>query len=642
MPGRIHNHMGNRLSAFLLVIGPLVPFVHAQGQEPPPDPTVVTVTAQPMPLSTTSASVTVLNREYIENSHVDTAADLLRAAPFLQIAQSGASGGLTTVTIRGGKPNFTLVMIDGVPVNDVTNLLGGSFDLSSLPADNIERVEIVRGPLSSIYGSDAIGGVINFISRKGSQSPELDVSAELGSFLRRQFKIDTSGKWRGLLYSAGGTILNVGEQVQNDAYSTGSLALDGSLALGHNRVLEFGARWLDDHSAGFPAGSGGPELALSRATMRDHSEQLIVGTSLKGQLRPGWIYSFDLDRMDRTDDNSTPTVLDAIPPSFKSLPASASDTHFTRTRFGATSRTTLARNLSLSLGAGVRRETGSTTGFLAVTIPQNFQLDRTSLLANSQLQYSTERFTATAALSFDKTQGYGEVTSPQLGATWQPNSHGPRFRSTWGKGFKLPSFYALGNPSVGNPSLRPEHANSFDAGVEQGIEPARVTLSATYFRNDFKDLVDFNSATFHLMNRSHALVQGVEFAANYALNNNVHFGLDFSYMTWILRDSVQPLRNIPHGNGGIHLDWRFSPRFRARIESQWMGRRYDFQTPVPYDASVGGYSNTNFSASYDLSRKVSLYLRADNLFDSKYHEYIGFPNPGAVARIGAQYRVLAK
>src|ERR1700679_446520 len=110
--------MGNRLSPFVLVSGPLAIFAGAQTQAPPPDPTVVTVTAQPMPLSATSASVTVLNREYIENSHADTAADLLRAAPFLQIAQSGASGGLTTVTIRGGKPNFTLVMIDGVPVND--------------------------------------------------------------------------------------------------------------------------------------------------------------------------------------------------------------------------------------------------------------------------------------------------------------------------------------------------------------------------------------------------------------------------------------------------------------------------------------------------------------------------------------------
>ena len=134
---------------------------------PPPEPTVVTVTAQATPLSETSASVTVLSRDYIESSRSETAADLLRAAPFLQIAQSGGSGGLTTITIRGSKPNFVMVLIDGIPVNDITTSLGGSFDFSSLPLDNIERIEIIRGPLSSIYGSDAIGGVINFISRRG-------------------------------------------------------------------------------------------------------------------------------------------------------------------------------------------------------------------------------------------------------------------------------------------------------------------------------------------------------------------------------------------------------------------------------------------------------------------------------------------
>ena len=604
--------------------------------------TVITVTARPTPVSQVSASMTVLNREYIENSHADTAADLLRAAPLLAIAQNGAPGGLTTVTIRGGKPNFTLVMIDGIPVNDITNLLGGSFDLSSLPIDNIERVEIVRGPLSSVYGSDAIGGVINFISKKGSKKPALDLSAEAGSFYRRQFQVDTSGTWKALQYSAGGTLLNVGNQVENDAYSAGSLAFNGALALGSNRILEFGARWLDDHSAGFPTGSGGPEFALLRDSMRDHSEQLILGASLKGQMRPWWTYSLDVDRMSRTDDNSTPAILDAIPPSFQSVPSSTSNTDFARERFGATSQFTLPSHFSLAVGASVRRESGDTTGFLNKTIPQAFTIARTSLLANSELQYSTNRFTATAGFSFDKSTGYGEVTSPRLGATWLTTARGPRLKTSWAKGFKLPSFYALGNPVIGNPSLRPERANSFDAGVEQALSKSRIIISLTYFRNKFTDLVDFDSKTFRLTNRSQALIQGAEFEATYAVNRNIHFSADLSYLTWNLGDSVQPLRDIPHANGGVHLDWKFSSRFSARAETQWMGRRYDFQTPVPYVLSVGGYSNTNVSATYELSRKVTLYLRADNALDSSYHQYIGFPNPGIAVRFGVRYHAFAK
>ena len=188
--------MNRTITHFVLLVGFLTPVINAQSTDTAA--TVVTVTARPTPVSQVSAAMTVLDREYIENSHADTAADLLRATPFLTFAQTGAPGGLTTISIRGGKSNFTLVMIDGVPVNDITNLLGGSFDLSSLPIGNIERVEIVRGPLSSVYGSDAIGGVINFISRKGSKNPTLDIAAEAGSFYRRQFQIDTSGTWKAL------------------------------------------------------------------------------------------------------------------------------------------------------------------------------------------------------------------------------------------------------------------------------------------------------------------------------------------------------------------------------------------------------------------------------------------------------------
>ncbi len=606
------------------------------------NPNVVTVTAHAMPLASTSASVTVLTRDYIESSHAENAADLLRAAPFLQIAQSGASGGLTTVTIRGGKPNFTLVMIDGIEVNDITTTLGGSFDFSSLPIDNIEQVEIVRGPLSSVYGSDAIGGVINFISRRGSRKSLLDVSGELGNFMRRQFKVSASGTWKALQYSTAGSFLDIGQQVLNDGYSVGSASFNGSVDLGRKRVLQFEARYTNDESTGFPAGSGGPELSILRQPVSDHAIELLLGASFKGEIRPWWTYSIDLDRVNRTENNESPAVLDRIPPSYNSLPSSTSYTDFTRTHFGATSQFTLYRDLSLNLGAGVRDEQGSTAGYLNTTIPESFSIGRTSLLANSELEYSTTRLTATAGFGFDKTEGYGEVTSPRVGVSWLTKEGGPRLKSSWAKGFKLPSFYALGNPVIGNPGLRPERSRSFDAGVEQDLKKTRVTVSATYFRNDFTDLVDFSTATFHLLNRSHALTQGAEFGTDYAPTAKIKFGVDLSYTVWELGNTTQPLRNVPHADGGIHLDWKFSSRLRARVETQWMGRRYDFQIPVPYETSVGGYSNTSLSADYDLNRKLSVYLRGDNLLDSKYHEYIGFPNPGISIRAGLQYRVFGQ
>ena len=149
---------------------------------PEADPVVVTVSAEAIPLSAASASVTVLTQKFIERSGAETVADLLRQAPFLHLSQTGGRGGLTTVTLRGGDPNFTLVMIDGIPVNDITNILGGAFDFSTLSIDNIERVEIVRGPMSALYGSEGIGGIINIITRSGEDEPHVSLSGMLGNF----------------------------------------------------------------------------------------------------------------------------------------------------------------------------------------------------------------------------------------------------------------------------------------------------------------------------------------------------------------------------------------------------------------------------------------------------------------------------
>jgi outer membrane cobalamin receptor len=608
----------------------------------PPVPTVVTVTARATPLTETSAAVTVLTREDIERSHAESAADLLRSAPFLQFAQSGGAGGMATITIRGSKPNYVLVLIDGIPANDITTLLGGSFDFSALPLDNIEQIEIVRGPLSAMYGSDAIGGVINFISKKGGGAPTLDASGDFGSFLQRQVKLSGSGGWKALRYSAAGSYLASGDQVEKDGYSTGSIALNGSLSLGRKTNLDFLFRYLDDQRAGFPAGSGGPEFAILRQAVDGHAHQILGGASLKGAIKPWWLYSLDADRVYREENDVTPAVLDGNPPTFRSLPSSTSDTDFGRTRVGATSTFLAGSHLSATLGASVRQESGSAAGFLGGTLPSAYQISRTSLLANAQVQYTNHRLTATAGFGFDKSTGYGEVTSPLLGVNWRVNEAGLRLKASWAEGFKLPSFYALADPNVGNPALGPERNRSFDTGVEQRFGHSGLSVSATYFRSNFENQVNFSSAIFKLVNLSAVKTQGVEFEADYAASPAVRFGVDFAYTFWELRDSADPLRNIPHATGGVHANWRISRRANVRGDAQFVSRRYDFEIPVPAATTVGGYTDVNLSADYELNPAFTAYVRGDNVLDSHFHEYIGFPNPGISVRVGVIYHVLRK
>jgi iron complex outermembrane receptor protein/vitamin B12 transporter len=239
----------------------------------------------------------------------------------------------------------------------------------------------------------------------------------------------------------------------------------------------------------------------------------------------------------------------------------------------------------------------------------------------------------------EKPEGMGAIASPRVGATYAISQRGPRFRASWAEGFKLPSFYASGNPLVGNPGLRTEYSRAFDVGVEQQLGGALASI--TYFQNRFTDLIDFSAQLFRLVNRSRAYTEGIEFQTDVPAGWHLRPGVSFSYMGWRLEDTTEPLRDVPHWTGGAHLAWSARRRWSGRIATEWIGRRYDFSVPQPGIPAVGGYSDTNAYVRCSLNAQVGFYARADNLLNSKFHDYIGFPNPGILVRVGLTYSPFA-
>jgi vitamin B12 transporter len=207
------------------------------------EPVIITVSAQAMPESSVSASVTVISRETIEASKAESVIDLLQEVPFLHISQVGAAGGLSSVTLRGGDPNFTLVMIDGIPVNDPTNLLGGSYDFSYLSTDQIERIEIVRGPFSSVFGSEAISGVINIVSRRGAGPPKLSLEARAGNFGSHEVRTGIQGQYWKWSYAFSGSYFDIDEQTAKDFLNRKTAALNSSVEISPERFLNFATRY---------------------------------------------------------------------------------------------------------------------------------------------------------------------------------------------------------------------------------------------------------------------------------------------------------------------------------------------------------------------------------------------------------------
>ena len=238
----------------------------------------------------------------------------------------------------------------------------------------------------------------------------------------------------------------------------------------------------------------------------------------------------------------------------------------------------------------------------------------------------------------DKTSEFHAVYSPRAGISYRVTERGPRLKATWGRGFKLPSFYAFADKIVGNPSLRPEFSRSFDVGVENDFLHRHLRAGLTVFRNTYTDLVDFSAAIFRLVNRSEARTQGAELALTVPVNSRLEFRAHASYLEWRLKNTAEPLRDIPHWQSGGSLNWRIRPRWYSEAGILAVGRRYDFQVPVPQQRVAGGYTTVHLTSSYDFSDRLTGFVRVDNLFNHRYHEYIGFPNPGVYVRTGVRYR----
>lgn len=598
---------------------------------------VVTVSSEAIPVSASASALTVISAEQIRDSGVHNVSDILRQVPFLDMQRAGGQGGQTTVFIRGAKENLVMVMIDGIPVNDITNTLGGSVDFSTLSTDNVERVEIVRGPMSALYGSEAIAGVINIISRRHEDVPYVELHAEGGNFSTGTIATSAVGRFKMFDYSLGGSYMTVGEQIGLDSYDLGTAALNSTADLGKQRLLQFSLRYQNRESAGYAEGSGGPEFALVREAERDHAVALVGGVAYQQQWKPWWLYSVEFNAFQQSDHNFTPAIWDQIPPTFFSLPSSLGDTNFRRLRFGESNNFKLSSALVAHLGVEYQDEHGTENSVIAGATPFDFDQDRKTLDANTELIYQAPRLTATAGLGINKTEKFDTVFSPRLGANFRL-TQSTHLKGTWGKGFFIPSFYALAEPVIGNPNLQPEFSNSFDVGIEQVLPRPHVRISATYFHNSMKNLVDFDSTLFMLVNRSSVLTQGLEVASAYDITNRLQLSGQVSYLNWSLEGTTQPLRYVPHWRGGLNVDWRINPRLHARVETLALGPRFDYQIPEPNIETVGGYFSTNLIVSYQVNDKLAANFRADNLLNSNYHEYIGFPNPGIYVRAGVTYR----
>ena len=609
----------------------------APAPQPVVAPTVITVTGYPMPAPTVPAAVTVLGQDVLGPSGSDSSVDLLSTSALLNVRRNGGQGGYSSLTIRGGKPNFTLVLMDGIEVNDIGDSLGGAVDLAPWSTGNIQQVEIVRGPLSAVYGSDSVSGVVNFVSRRGESQPSLDMTLGAGSFWTRSVGVNTAGLLGKFDYSFSGSFLGIGDQVKSDPYQLSTVAFHSGIALTGDKFLSVTTRFADSVTQGFPVGGGGPEYSIVQQPQHVEAKQFLMGTEFDQRAASFWSYGIAFDFFDRGQSLAIPAILDRIPPSLQSIPATQGTTSFQRYHGSFRNAFYLAKSLSAHFTGGVRQEYGRSDSVLGGTIPDRFSLSRTNTYATGDLLYSVDRWTASLGIRADHDNGFATFFSPRAGLSYQIVPGRLRFHGSGGKGYKLPSFYSLGDPLVGNKTLRPEFNKSVDAGLTFDLLAKRLSFEAVGFGNWYRNLIDFSAQQFRLVNRSEVQTRGLELEAKIRVISRIQLSGSYAYLDWTLNPANEPFRDVPHWRVAGAIAWAPTARWQWGVEGLAVGRRSDFELPVPLESSVGGYSTLSLHAAFELTERFTGFFRADNLLNARYHQFVGFPDPGIYVKAGLTY-----
>jgi len=587
-----------------------------------------TVTVLAQPIESTGSSVTTLDRAAIDGAGAATLSGLLADQAGLHTTTNGSRGGMTTAEMRGGDPTYTLVVLDGMPLNDGTGNVGDVYGLGGLDLDELQRIEIVRGPVSSLFGSRALAGVIQLETR-ASREPGTHAGARLegGSFSGR----DASG-WVGRARGRRTARASAGwrrerGRVGDDRYDGFHLNLNaGGLLAG--RDLRLTGRYESFDADDYPDGSGGPNVGDGRL-QRTENEEANVGLhwALARSAR-SW-HGLALGVYRHSTDLDGPAIGEAIP-------GSESATHLTRLRLGWAGGFVLRPGWKLNAGADAEHERASSQVTLllgpGVQLPGAYEATRTLAGAFAGLAGNAGSLSWDGTLRVDRPDTFALRWSPRASVSLTPRPWW-RVRGSVGSGFKLPSFYALASPRAlgGNPDLRPETS----VGGDLGLDLMRGGLSGalSVFLTRYGDMIDFDYETLQLVNRARVRSRGVEASVRWQIARAWSLDGRLTRLGSRDLDVEQPILHQPAWSGAAALVWKPRPTIRTRLGVTGASWSYDQQIPAPERDRVAGRLLLDASLAWRVTRRLRLEAHGENLTDREYETLIGFPGPGRSLRI---------
>ena len=609
--------------------------------EAAPQPEVViTGSRVATPADDVAANITVLRREDFDVEKPTRLSDLLRRVSGIHIDQVGGRGGTGSLYMRGADPNYTLVLVDGVRVNDPTNARGGSFDFSTFDVADVERVEIARGPYSAVYGGDALAGVISIVTRYApDEDPHASVDLMQGTYDTREISVRAQTPAYGSLH-LGFNDSNEGALVRGNQFESQNFSLSFEPRLGAATTAYLTGRYSDSKRESFPDDSGGYEFAAIRETEKRAAHDAMFGAALTHRAGDA-TFSLSLGYFNRDDRIDSPGIAPGVRDPF-GVPPSLVDSSIERESATLTGTQKFSEVVTLAYGVDWLREKGVSDGSLdfggGFVLPTSFALTRTSWAPFAEVRLDTRFGLSTqAGVRVDKPDGESSVTSPRLRVAYEFADSGFTLAGAWGKAYKLPSLYALGHPLVGNPDLVPERAESHELELSQSLLAGRAHWSATWFDGAFRNAIDFDPGPPPmLVNRNRVDSRGVELAGNLAVGEQWQLDLSATHMKNTIASSGAELRNRPEWRAGAAAHWTPLSSWRLSAAATYIGAALDSSIATG-DVRLSPYTRVDVSASWQVSERFEAYLAIDNLTDQQFEEFVGNESRGILPRLGVKF-----
>ncbi|MEN3162075.1 TonB-dependent receptor [Tistrella mobilis] len=599
-------------------------------------PLSVSAARSPVPVETVGSAVTVITAEQIEALQIRQVDDALRLVPGLAVSRTGSVGGTSQIRIRGSEANQTLVRIDGIEVSDPSG--DSDFDFGHLLAYEIERIEVLRGPQSALYGSDAVGGVIDITTKRGSGPLSGSVRTEAGSFDTRE---------------AVGTV-SYGDQTFDALVSTQSFRTDG-ISSADERAGNLEKDGYRNRSAFAKFGwrpAEDVEFALVGRTVRyradtdaystipeDDPDDLTTGTQtfLRGEARYAmadgrWRHKIGLattehDRNYRDGDLITSTYLG------RRVKADYQTDYGFET--GAVSH-------DLSFGLDHERESARTWSSWAPGSVVKHDYESTGFAGEYRLGLYDQLFLS-AAGRYDRNGLFDDQHSWRATAAWLIPGTDTRLRASYGTGIKNPTLFELygyTNTYRGNPNLKPEEATGWDAGVEHSFLDGRLVVDLGWFRQDIKNLIQGNGPSSENLPGT-SRINGVEASMTIRPLAWIDLRLAYTYTDGKDSHGEELVRRAPHIASADLMTRFLDDRARAGIAVIYNGEQKDWAYDASYarhPVTLDDYTLVNLTAAYDLTDTVEIFGRIDNLFDEEYQEVLGYGSRGRAGYAGLRMR----